>query len=147
MALPLLLALTLPVPAVMPDEVLADKALEHRARKLSSGLRCLVCQNESIDDSEAPLARDLRLLVRERLVAGDTDAEIRSFIVTRYGEFVLLQPVFGPHTLFLWFGPLAILLVAGALVLRQTRKRHSPAAALTEREQERIATLLDERNE
>jgi cytochrome c-type biogenesis protein CcmH len=94
--------------AVEPDEVLQDKALEARARHISEGLRCLVCQNQSIDDSAAPLARDLRLLVRERLKAGDTDQQIEDFIVARYSEFVLLKPHFAPHTLLLWFATPAV---------------------------------------
>jgi cytochrome c-type biogenesis protein CcmH/NrfF len=92
---------TLPVKAVQPEEVLQDPALEARARHISEGLRCLVCQNQSIDDSEAPLAKDLRLLVRERLKAGDTDQQIEDFVVARYGEFVLLKPRFTAHTLLL----------------------------------------------
>src|SRR3990170_313302 len=103
---------TLPVKAVQPDEVLQDPALEGRARHLSEGLRCLVCQNQSIDDSEAPLAKDLRLLVRERLTAGDTDQEIEDFVVARYGEFVLLKPRLTPHTLILWFATPAVFLAA-----------------------------------
>ena len=97
------------VRAVQPDEVLKDSELESRARQLSLELRCLVCQNQSIDDSDAPLARDLRLLVRERLKNGDSDSEVLDFIVSRYGEFVLLKPPFGWHTLLLWFTPLLVL--------------------------------------
>lgn len=99
--------------AVEPSEVLKDPALEARARSLSAELRCLVCQNQSIDDSNAQLAKDLRILVRERLSAGDSDKEVMDFIVARYGEFVLLRPRFGLHTFILWFGPLFILLLAG----------------------------------
>src|SRR5437588_6881419 len=99
--------------AVQPDEVLPDAALEGRARVLSKELRCMVCQNQSIDDSDAPLARDLRLLVRERLQAGDTDRQVIDFVVARYGEFVLLRPRFSAHTALLWLGPAAILLVGG----------------------------------
>src|SRR6476469_8455767 len=88
--------------AVQPDEVLKDPALEARARDISSGLRCLVCQNQSIDDSDAPLARDLRLIVRERLTAGDDDRQVQAYVVGRYGEYVLLRPVFALHTLLLW---------------------------------------------
>lgn len=101
--------------AVQPDEILADPALEARARSLSAELRCLVCQNQSIDDSNAPLARDLRLLVRERLLAKDSDAQVRAYVVDRYGEFVLLKPPFNPGTLILWLTPLFVL--AGAIVL------------------------------
>ena len=101
------LIMSLPVYAVQPDEILDDPLLEDRARELSKGLRCLVCQNESIDDSDAALARDLRLLVRERLVAGDSDEEVLDFVVERYGEFALLQPKFGGSNLVLWIaGPL-----------------------------------------
>src|SRR4051795_13590027 len=91
--------------AVQPDEVLKDPALEKRARDISSGLRCLVCQNQSIDDSDAQLAKDLRILVRERLVAGDSDQQVRDFLVQRYGEFVLLKPTFSAHNLLLWLTP------------------------------------------
>jgi cytochrome c-type biogenesis protein CcmH len=98
-----------PAHAVQPDEVLKDPALEQRARRISADLRCLVCQNQSIDDSDAPLARDLRVLVRERLQGGATDEAVRDFVVQRYGEFVLLRPVFGPHTLLLWMAPVVVL--------------------------------------
>jgi cytochrome c-type biogenesis protein CcmH len=121
--------LTGPALAVQPGEILADPKLESRARALSTELRCLVCQNQSIDDSDAPLARDLRLIVREKLKEGASDSEIRAFLVARYGEFVLLKPPFGWHTALLWIAPFAILLAgAGALVLRARR----PAAALTD---------------
>src|SRR4029434_11340317 len=100
-----------PSQAVQPDETLKDPALESRARNLSRDLGCMVCQNQSIDDSEAPLARDLRLLVRERLKAGDTDVQVVDFMVARYGEFVLLRPRVSWHTAILWGAPLAILLV------------------------------------
>jgi cytochrome c-type biogenesis protein CcmH len=108
--------------AVEPDEILSSSALEARARHISAGLRCLVCQNQSIDDSTAPLARDLRLLIRERLQAGSTDAEIEAFIVDRYGEFVLLKPRFTVHTALLWLAPF-LLLVFGALILLSRRSR------------------------
>ncbi len=103
-----------PVLAIDPGEALSDPALEMRARALSAQLRCLVCQNQSIDDSDAPLARDLRLLIRARLLAGDSDAQIKQFIVARYGEFALLQPQFNPRTGMLWGLP--ILFFAGALL-------------------------------
>src|ERR1700693_1856753 len=106
-----------PVKAVEPDEVLQDAGLEARARHISEGLRCLVCQNQSIDDSEAPLAKDLRLLVRERLKAGDTDQQIQDFVVARYGEFVLLRPRFSPHTLLLWFATPAVFLAALLIIV------------------------------
>lgn len=132
--------------AVQPDEVLDDPALEARARALSAGLRCLVCQNQSIDDSDAPLAKDLRVLVRERLKAGDSDDEIITFVVSRYGEFVLLKPRFTPHTWLLWLAtPLLFLAAAGGLVYAY--RRHSRVAAgpkaLSETEQEHLTRLLD----
>ena len=104
--------------AVAPDEVLSDPALEARARALSAELRCVVCQNQSIDDSNAPLARDLRILLRERLVAGDTDEEVKQFLVERYGTFVLLKPPFDWSTLLLWLTPLIVLVGAGAVLFR-----------------------------
>jgi cytochrome c-type biogenesis protein CcmH len=139
---------TLPVRAVEPDEVLQDQALEARARDISEGLRCLVCQNQSIDDSEAPLAKDLRLLVRERLTAGDTDQEIEDFVVARYGEFVLLKPRFEPHTLLLWFATPAVFLAALLIVVLAYRRRStvaSPSAALSEAEERKLKSLLDDR--
>ena len=96
--------------AVQPDEILPDAGLEHRAREISGGLRCLVCQNQSIDDSDAPLAKDLRLLVRERLTAGDSDSAVVQYVVARYGDFVLLKPPFNASTLLLWISPLLLLL-------------------------------------
>lgn len=117
-ALILSLSLLAPALAVEPDEVMADPALEARARALSIELRCLVCQNQSIDGSSAPLARDLRILVRERLAAGESDEQVISFIVDRYGEFVLLTPRLSSHTLILWGAPLLILLIGGGLVVR-----------------------------
>jgi cytochrome c-type biogenesis protein CcmH len=139
---------TLPVKAVQPDEVLQDPALEARARHISEGLRCLVCQNQSIDDSEAPLAKDLRVLVRERLTAGDTDQQIEDFVVARYGEFVLLKPRFTPHTLLLWFATPAVLLVALLIVVLAYRRRSaaaSPPAGLSEAEERKLKSLLDDR--
>ena len=122
------LALALPAAlAVQPDEILKDPALEHRAREISSGLRCLVCQNQSIEDSNADLARDLRIIVRERLVAGDTDDQVREYLVARYGEFVLLQPVFALHTLILWIAA-PILLIAGIVAVFIGVRRRRPAA-------------------
>jgi cytochrome c-type biogenesis protein CcmH len=140
------LALAMPALAVEPDEMLADPALEARARAISRDLRCLVCQNQSIDDSDADLARDLRLIVRERLVAGDSDAAVRAYLVERYGDFVLLDPPVKPATWGLWFGPAAILLLAGfgiAVYLRR-RQRALPAAALSAEERARLERLLDE---
>lgn len=107
--------------AVEPDEMLADPALEARAETLSKELRCVVCQNQNIDSSSAPLARDMRLLVRERIAAGDTDVQAKAYLVERYGNFVLLRPPFQPNTLLLWFGPLLILAVAAAALLTAAR--------------------------
>ncbi len=140
--LALLLLLT-PAHAVQPDEQLKDPALEARARALSAGLRCLVCQNESIDDSNAPLARDLRLLVRERIVAGETDDQIRAFLVARYGEFVLLRPPLSWRTALLYGAPFAALALGGLLVWRLSRRRAAVAASgLTEEEKARLARIL-----
>lgn len=133
------------VMAVEPDEILPDPVLESRARALSAELRCLVCQNQSIDDSNAPLARDLRLLVRERLKAGDEDSEIMDYVVARYGEFVLLRPRFSGATLLLWLSPLMILAVGIWLargVMRAQRIGAAPADALSEEDQQRLATIL-----
>lgn len=133
--------------AVEPDEVLPEPQLEARARHISEGLRCLVCQNQSIDDSAAPLAKDLRLLVRERLTAGDTDQEIEDFVVARYGEFVLLKPRFAAHTLLLWLTTPTVFL-AGLLVLVLAYRRRSTAsgpAVLSKAEQRRLKQLLDDR--
>ena len=130
--------------AVQPDEVLKDPALEMRARDISAGLRCLVCQNQSIDDSDAQLAKDLRLLVRERLVAGDSDEQVRDFLVQRYGEFVLLKPTFRAHNMLLWLTP-ALVLALGAIgayaALR--RRPQASAAALDDEEQKALQALLD----
>jgi cytochrome c-type biogenesis protein CcmH len=131
--------------AVQPDEVLSDAELEARARAISADIRCLVCQNQSIDDSDAPLARDLRLLVRERLVAGDSDGEVVDYLVDRYGEFVLLQPRFGLHTLVLWLGPFAILGIAAFAALKWRRpagRRNSGEAALSPDEARRLDDLM-----
>ena len=140
--------IALPVKAVQPDEVLPDPALEARARHISEGLRCLVCQNQSIDDSEAPLAKDLRVLVRERLTAGDTDQQIEDFVVARYGEFVLLKPRFTAHTLLLWFATPAVLLVALLIVVLAYRRRAaaaSPPSGLSKAEERKLKSLLDDR--
>src|SRR5882757_7203315 len=110
--------------AVQPDEIMADAGKESRARDLSRELRCMVCQNQSIDDSEAPLARDLRLLVRERIAAGDSDAQVIDFLVARYGEFVLLKPRFSPHTLLLWLLP-PLALAGGGIALWIYGRRRS----------------------
>ena len=139
-----------PAFAVQPDEILADPALEARARQLSQGLRCLVCRNENIDDSHSDLARDLRLLVRERLTAGDTDQQAMDFIVDRYGEYVLLNPPASGSTLILWYAPagLAVIGLIGALVyVRRRRPQDSaPVGALTEAEKARLAELMKDGN-
>lgn len=145
LALLLTVLMAAPAFAVLPDEILADPALEARARAISAQLRCLVCQNESIDDSNADLAREIRLLVRERLVAGDTDDEAIQYLVDRYGEFVLLKPVFAPHTLILWTAAPIILLVGGiAIALATRRKRAADVvedAELTEDEKRALEQL------
>ena len=129
--------------AVKPDEMLADPALEARARALSEGLRCMVCQNQSIDESDADLARDLRILVRERLKAGDTDKQVIDYIVSRYGEFVLLKPRFELRTLLLWGAPVLLLLAGGLFVFRASRAgRPAETEALTEQEKAALETLL-----
>ncbi len=114
--------------AVQPDEMLKDPKLEARARKLSEGLRCMVCQNESIDESNADLARDLRLLVRERLTEGDTDEEVQDYLVARYGEFVLLKPRLEVKTLLLWFGPVGVLILGALVMFVNLRRRQQHAA-------------------
>ena len=132
--------------AVQPDEILPNPALEQRARHISSELRCLVCQNQSIDDSDAPLARDLRILVRERLVAGDDDKAVVDFVVARYGDFVLLRPPLNAHTLLLWGAPFAILLFAIAFLWRRVRQRTVEMGAsnpLSLEEQTRLAALVE----
>ena len=143
----LLVALAAPTAAlaVEPDEILKDPKLETRARQLSEELRCMVCQNQSIDDSAAPLARDLRLLVRERLTKGDSDSEVLNYLVARYGEFVLLKPRFGLQNLLLWGLP-PFALVAGIIALYMTARRRPgtdvKALALSPDEQKRVATLV-----
>lgn len=136
-----------PAVAVQPDEILPDPALESRARDLSRGLRCLVCRNENIDDSNASLARDLRLLLRERLVAGDTNAEAVAFIVDRYGEFVLLNPTAGGANLILWWAGPAMLvggLGISALYLRRRRTAIDPDAPLSAIEAARLTEILND---
>ena len=145
----LLVWFALPTAAVEPDEVLSDPKLEQRARALSANLRCLVCQNQSIDDSNASLARDLRILLRERLTTGDSDAEVISFLVERYGEFVLLKPRFIGHNLILWLGPLFVLVVgAGALLGAQRRRAargaSDPATDLSKEERESLKSLISD---
>src|SRR5262250_1424283 len=150
----LVLLSTGPVRAVQPDEILSDAALEARARQLSRQLRCMVCQNQSIDDSDAPLARDLRILVRERLQAGESDQQVINFLVARYGEFVLLRPRFSWHTALLWLGPVAVLLIGacGILVLARRGRADSDRATaarqkLTPAETARLSEILREREQ
>ena len=146
-ALALLAALTLPAYAVQPDEMLKDPQLESRARSLSEGFRCLVCQNQSIDESDASLARDLRILIRERLTKGDSDAQVKQFVVDRYGDYVLLKPRFAADTLILWLLPFGIVII-GLVYLLAFRGR-SPAkdatqpneAELTSDERKRLRKL------
>jgi cytochrome c-type biogenesis protein CcmH len=143
----LIMAFT-PAHAVQPDEVLKDPALEVRARSISQELRCLVCQNQSIDDSNAELARDLRVIVRERLSAGDSDAQVLAFVEKRYGEFVLLRPRLALHTLVLWLTPLLLLAGAAAAIYRRARS-HNPAAGvapLSPAEQQRLDELMDKKS-
>ena len=135
--------------AVQPDEIMADPAKESRARDLSRELRCMVCQNQSIDDSEAPLARDLRLLVRERIAAGDSDAQVIDFLVARYGEFVLLKPRFERHTLLLWLLPPLALAGGGLVLWMHSRRRFRSALTedpssfkLTAEEEARLERLI-----
>ena len=144
-----LLAFAPPVSAVDPSETLSNSLMETRAREISKGLRCVVCQNQSIDDSDAALARDLRVLVRERLVAGDSDHEVVEYVVSRYGDFVLLKPPFKGATLVLWGGPVLFVLIAfftGLGFYRRQRRgapRKLAAVALSNTERARLNDLLD----
>jgi cytochrome c-type biogenesis protein CcmH len=152
MLLFLVLLAATPAWAVQPDEVMSDPVLESRARSLSKELRCMVCQNQSIDDSDAPLARDLRLLVRERLKDGDSDRQVIDFLVARYGEFVLLKPRLSLHTALLWLGPPAAL-IGGVLALVFIGRRRSrrgltdlgkpEGGSLTSAEEARLARLMN----
>jgi cytochrome c-type biogenesis protein CcmH len=138
------LATLSPAFALSPDELLKDPAMEARARAISAELRCLVCQNQSIDDSDAPLARDLRTLVREQLVQGKSDQEVMDFVVARYGEFVLLNPRLTAGTLLLWGTPFAVLLIAGAaLLLRRRRVSAQPETPLTEAERQALQRAME----
>nr|CAA61879.1 cycL [Rhizobium leguminosarum bv. viciae] len=139
-----LLLMAAPAFAVNPDEVLADPALETRARALSAELRCMVCQNQSIDDSNADLAKDLRLLVRERITDGDSDEAVLNYIVSRYGEFVLLKPRVGMKTVLLWGAPVLLVLAGGLSLLVFARKRAGKptGSKLTADEQARLSELL-----
>ena len=137
----LVLCLATPVVALSPDEILDDPILEQRARDISAELRCLVCQNQSIDDSDADLARDLRVLVRERLVAGDSDEAVRQYVVDRYGEYVLLNPRVGGHTLLLWIAAPVLLLAGLATLVMTGRKRRVVEAGLNAEEQAALDEL------
>lgn len=148
-----LLLSSLPVDAVNPDEILSDPVLEGRAREISKGLRCLVCQNQSIDDSDASLAKDLRVLVRERLTAGDSNDQVVTYVVSRYGDFVLLKPPFNISTLVLWVGPFLMIgfgLLAIILFFRKNRTTSATAprvVPLSETEKKQLADLLEEDNQ
>lgn len=146
--LTILIVLAGPGLAVQPDEILPDAAQESRARALSAEIRCLVCQNQSIDDSDASLARDLRLLVREQITAGKTDQGIRDFLVARYGDFVLLKPPVKASTFLLWFGPLIVFAIGliGLVVFFRSRSRGAtaPTTLLNADEQARVERLLDD---
>ena len=145
-AIAVLLAAALPSHAVNPDEMLKDPVLEQRARDISAGIRCLVCQNESVDASNADLAKDLRVLIRERLMAGDSDQQVRDFLVSRYGEFVLLKPPFSVRNIVLWLLPLILLAIAGSLLIIRSRNGSGTAAKaeLTTSEKQRLKQLLDD---
>lgn len=145
-ALLILLTLGAPAFAVQPDEMLGDPALESRARTLSAELRCMVCQNQSIDDSDAPLAKDLRLIVRERLKAGDSDSQVLDFMVARYGEFVLLRPRMSWRNALLWGAPILVLVLGalGAVLALRRRSAAPPAPRLSAAEEARLKALLAE---
>ncbi len=132
--------------SVTPDEVLADPALEARARAISAGLRCMICQNQSIDESDAALAKDLRVLVRQRLVAGDTDEEVIAYVVSRYGEFVLLKPEFNWRNALLWGTPVLLLAVGGGYLIVAARRRRrntvGESASLSDEEKTALASAL-----
>ena len=144
LALAAVLLISLPALAVEPTEMLKDPALEARARTLSRELRCVVCQNQSIDDSQAEVAHDMRIAVRERLTAGDSDRAVMDYMVARYGDYVLLEPPFKPRTLLLWLGAPLVLLVAGAALLFAARRRPAivPPAPLDDAEKRRLDALL-----
>jgi cytochrome c-type biogenesis protein CcmH len=147
LAILLTLLFAAPAAAVMPDEVLSDPALEARARVISKDLRCLVCQNQSIDDSNADLARDLRVLVRERLVAGDSNEEVLEFVVARYGDYVLLTPPVQTNTILLWASPAVIFLIAAGLLLMRLRRKDAAETApapLTPEEEARVMAALED---
>ena len=141
-----LLVLASPVRATEPDEILQDAAQEKRARAITRELRCVVCQNQSVDDSDAPLAKDIRVIVRERIVAGETDEQVRAFVVNRYGQYVLLRPPLGIDTALIWIGPFALLAVAlgvAAVYLRRARPAGDAAAGgLSAEDERRLDDLL-----
>jgi cytochrome c-type biogenesis protein CcmH len=139
--IPLLASLAGPALAVQPDEVMRDPALETRARALSGELRCLVCQNESIDDSEAPLARDIRVLIRERIGKGESNDAVRAYLVSRYGDFILLKPPFKLETLLLWLSPMLTLGLGVTAALYARRRAPSATPRLSEEEEARLAAL------
>ncbi len=144
---PILLMLALLSPAayaVQPNEMLSDPALEARAREISEGLRCLVCQNQSIDDSNAPLAHDLRVLVRERLEAGDSNDAVRKYLVARYGDFILLKPPFATRTLVLWLTPFAVLAIGLLVAVLRARRGDARGAALSGEEEAAVARILEQ---
>ena len=144
----LLLFSTVPAMAVLPDEILSDPVLEERARNLSAQLRCMVCQNQSIDDSNAELARDLRVLVRERLVSGDSDQDVIAYVVSRYGEFVLLKPRFSARTMLLWGAPILLTLagVTSLLVFARRRNTLPTQQKLSSDEEAKIRSLLEKQD-
>jgi cytochrome c-type biogenesis protein CcmH len=139
----LLFSLAGPALAVQPDEVMKDPALEARARALSSELRCLVCQNESIDDSEAPLARDIRVLIRERIGKGESNDAVRDYLVSRYGDFILLKPPFKPETVLLWLSPVLVLGLGVGAALFAYRRAPSATPRLSAEEEARLAALTN----
>ncbi len=144
-----LLLMPLAARAVEPSEILADPRLELRARALSANLRCLVCQNQSIDDSNAPLAKDLRVIVRERLTAGDTDSQVMDYLVARYGDFILLSPPLKAGTILLWGAPFAVLLLGAGFVFWNARRRTTAsvaAVALSPEEKAKLSAILDKKS-
>ncbi len=142
LALLVMLALgSAPALAVQPDEVMKDPALEARARTLSEQLRCLVCQNQSIDDSDAPLARDIRILIRRRIAGGETNDAVRAYLVSRYGDFILLKPPFKPETMLLWLSPALVLGAGLAAALFAGRRAPRSTPALSAEEEARLAAL------
>ncbi len=143
-AISLVLSLWMAVPAlaVQPDEVLKDPVLEERARHISAGLRCLVCQNQSIDESDASVARDLRILIREQLLQKKSDDDIVDFVVERYGDYVLLKPRFKPETLILWLAPFAVLLGGGFFLLTRRSATPEPVQGLSEAEKAQLDELV-----